>query len=564
MKINIKSLLTGTTLVVASTTGIMADPPKGLKLIPDETIDHPVFGEMKVISHEEDIEYYNKHKGHDYLEENFMKYVLNIDSYDKEYGVDDDKVKYMLGDRIAVTKAGEAALKVITANYMREYNRIKQFCKDHKKDLETYREESLKHTEYVEICCLVEKLKRFYSVEVSSYCTVLGNDVKEKEMSVDDLLKLYVRSQSGQLETMEVGDLLKEVLDLNDNWEVIKKRCEDWCRIEEGYPEALKEFFKRHEDDCEEICDVYLNIKEQEKSDDIKTLISLGKDLEQVYRKETESENKNRFSLIRRESIPACDFLTLYEHFFEEKSKIEDINNILFHTLTLKKGHGGYIRLASGEPVLYPGHEYSKENQGKNYYWIGTDGNLLTRNPGDEALDINENEYEECGSLHHELLHFMNDILLVNARKIEAKDIFKKNNTSLQQLKDWFGGEFPEEDNKIVTSILRDVYDDSAEMWTMYGILYVPNAENEDEDEFYYDPINEAVSNGECKILAKKERKRYEGEIVDVLVEHKARLVRTGHCVGPCQVSYVEKLNAEKRVYSFYFDKELLDFIPEK
>ena len=134
----------------------------------------------------------------------------------------------------------------------------------------------------------------------------------------------------------------------------------------------------------------------------------------------------------------------------------------------------------------------------------------------------------------------------------------------MQQLKDWFGGEFPEEDNKIVTSILKDVYDDSAEMWTMYGILYVPSAENKDEGEFYYDPINEAVSNGEYKILAKKERKRYEGEIVDVLVEHKARLVRTGHCVGPCQVPYVEKLNEKWGIYSFFFKEKLLDFIPEK
>ena len=35
MKFDIKSLLTGTTLFVASTTGIMAEPPKGLKLIHD-------------------------------------------------------------------------------------------------------------------------------------------------------------------------------------------------------------------------------------------------------------------------------------------------------------------------------------------------------------------------------------------------------------------------------------------------------------------------------------------------------------------------------------------------
>ena len=72
MKLNIKSLLTGTTLFVASTTGIMADPPKGLKLIPNETVTHPVFGEMKVISHKEDIEYYNDKSNAYGLIENFM------------------------------------------------------------------------------------------------------------------------------------------------------------------------------------------------------------------------------------------------------------------------------------------------------------------------------------------------------------------------------------------------------------------------------------------------------------------------------------------------------------
>ena len=58
MKLNIKSLLTGTTLVVASASNINAVPPKGIKLIDGATITHPVFGEMKVISHDEDIKYY--------------------------------------------------------------------------------------------------------------------------------------------------------------------------------------------------------------------------------------------------------------------------------------------------------------------------------------------------------------------------------------------------------------------------------------------------------------------------------------------------------------------------
>ena len=145
MKINIKPLLTGTTLVVASTTGIMADPPKGLKLIPNETIDHPVFGKMKVISHREDLDFYENYEKNvkkekdpfgkksseaELLAQNFIKYVLNADSLKQANVQQEDIVKFV--KECCQSRAGMAALKVITANYMREYNRIKQFCEDHK------------------------------------------------------------------------------------------------------------------------------------------------------------------------------------------------------------------------------------------------------------------------------------------------------------------------------------------------------------------------------------------------------------------------------------------------
>ena len=92
MKINIKPLLTGTTLVVASTTGIMADPPNGIKLIDKAEIKHPVFGKMEVISHKEDLDFYHQkvkdpnkslfenEYDEGVLAENFIKYVLNADS----------------------------------------------------------------------------------------------------------------------------------------------------------------------------------------------------------------------------------------------------------------------------------------------------------------------------------------------------------------------------------------------------------------------------------------------------------------------------------------------------
>ena len=245
----------------------------------------------------------------------------------------------------------------------------------------------------------------------------------------------------------------------------------------------------------------------------------------------------------------------MYEHFFEGKSKIKDINGILFHTLTLKKGCGGYIRLASGAPVLFPGWD-AKDPQ--KYYWVDTEGELLTKTTGDEAIDTNETEDEECSSLHHELLHFMNDICWSTQEKIKAEDIFKKNNTLLAQLEKEF-------DEYNVTFVLGELYDDSHEMWAMYGILYVPDTENKGKGEFYYDPINEADSDGECKILVTRETDfvRDEGEVYS-LVEHEEPLVRTGHGISTSEnnIACIKELNEKKKIYSFYFNKKLREWIP--
>ena len=138
MKLNIKSLLTGTTLVVASASNINAVPPKGIKLIDGATITHPVFGEMKVISHDEDIKYYNEHCRYSVVKD-FMKYVVDVDSWE-DSNVSSKDVQTILRNCVANTRAGKAMLKVITANYMREYDRIKQFCEKHKAQLETFYE----------------------------------------------------------------------------------------------------------------------------------------------------------------------------------------------------------------------------------------------------------------------------------------------------------------------------------------------------------------------------------------------------------------------------------------
>ena len=573
MKFNIKSLLTGTTLVVASALNINAVPPKGIKLIKGVTITHPLFGKMEVIEH---TKYYDEHHEDDIVED-FMKYVLsNIVSH-KEYNVDRDKVKNTLKKRIACTRAGRGMLKVITGNYMSEYERIKQFCKKHKEAFEAYREESLKHTKYVKFCRLVENLKRFYNVEVSfprmkfdkDVKEKIDKDVKEKKISIDGLLKIYEYFRLHEtLRNYDVNKLLEEVLDLNEKWEVVKERCIHQFSIEGHYPEALEEFFKHHKDEFEKTYNAYSYIKEWEKSDDIQKLITLGKVLEEAYEAETKKENEDRFSCIRHEKHAACDFLTLYEHFFEDKSKVKDINNILFHTVTLKKGDGGYMPLASGEFIILPGYQSSLSTDN---YWVDANGCFKHKKSREEVIDTDEVN-EEYAALHHELLHFMNDILncFSTPEPIEASVILERNDIS-KQLQRWFG-----KDGGYVSSVLNnDVYHNHYEMLAMYGILYVPNSENKDKGEFYYDPINEAVADGEKKILVTIEEEKSEesdiyGDLEDIrsssvywLSEHEERLVRTGHGdLKNSDVPYLKKLNKTVGMYSFYFNEKLRDFIP--
>ena len=87
----------------------------------------------------------------------------------------------------------------------------------------------------------------------------------------------------------------------------------------------------------------------------------------------------------------------------------------------------------------------------------------------------------------------------------------------------------------------------------MYGIFIYQDKQNpEKKYEFYYDPINEAVANSECKII--------DGE--------KEQVVRTGHCefddnnyqnrIDPDEdTSFlaVEVLAKKIDVYQFYFNE---------
>ena len=601
MKINIKSLLTGTTLVVASTTGIMADPPKGIELIDGATVTHPIFGEMRVISHEKDIGYYNgKAKYFDSeankaLVNNFMAYVLDGNSY-KGDGVSEEGVREILDRRITVTKSGRGMLKVITANYMREYDRIGKFCKTNKEVLAKCYKESLKHEVYLEHCRLTEKLKRDYEIEVVMSERETGKTFAsmQKEGSETVFLELY-KCFNEKLGEVAVQKAILNVADDEDRQE-LKFRGEKYFK-------KLEAFYNAHGSELKKLS----AFKKQEQTKEIEKFTTLGEQLAKEWKDATQKQQEESFSCIRREDIPVCYFPILYAHFIlkdKNYSDIKDVNNYLFRTLRLISGQGGF-EIEKFELAADFGMKKC------DMYYVNGDDKFFDRNLGDEG-ELKDG-FEKYSALHHELIHFMNACCIHNNKwfrkwnkgVIETKkmglqlscDDFKQRGEEERDFvyesefvfhKDCFDD--PEEQCmacrykeeclkkkiKELEEVLCDLYDNNHEMWTMYGILFTPtvsdgedaeDGENSDESdsedfemikgEFYYDPINEAVSNAECKFFGKAE-KEY----------NRVKMVRTGHIkidkkLDKSSVEGIKILAEKKNIYGFYFDETLRDLIPE-
>ena len=95
--------------------------------ITNATIYHPVFGEMKVISHKDDIEYYNSKANNkddnEELANKFTEFAIRKSSFEQ---VNKEELTKKL-QVIAESTSGMNMLKVIIANYMREYNLTKEF-----------------------------------------------------------------------------------------------------------------------------------------------------------------------------------------------------------------------------------------------------------------------------------------------------------------------------------------------------------------------------------------------------------------------------------------------------
>ena len=253
----IKSFLTGTTLVAACTTGIMADPPKGLKLIPNETITHPVFGKMKVISHKEDLDFYHqkvkKEEGNREPWKNFIQYVLGDDAFEQCKYFSWEEIEGFVRDVISKSVTGMAMLEVITANYMREYDRIKQFCEKYQAELKACYDFS--QTEDGE--ALYEKERQIFELE-EKLKNLLWNTPSEKlesyfsksGISSDDLKNLYgyFRKEEEVFNNELKGSWTQLQKEDSEGFFIGEKDYDPFCKLYEH-------FLKKNDDDSDDDSD---------------------------------------------------------------------------------------------------------------------------------------------------------------------------------------------------------------------------------------------------------------------------------------------------------------------
>ena len=283
-----------------------------------------------------------------------------------------------------------AALKVITANYMREYDRIKQFCKEHQEQLKTCYDFSQTpagkelYEKERQIFELEEKLQELF-FKTNRY----NEAVLKWEISREDLVKLYkhfskedslLKASGSLLETLKQKDNCgfcitsypniltvykhfqsKQIGDFRIGcWEV-QYGSDRYKRLETFYAkneEALGKLFNDIGSLClsgntiepGSKCENGIRCFYSEYKEDLKVLLKLcstaalgeleNQDVRiQNYRETTKKANEKKFSCIRRSVMPACYFPILYRHFFVENdpeySTIEAVNKFLYRALKL-------------------------------------------------------------------------------------------------------------------------------------------------------------------------------------------------------------------------------------
>ena len=614
MKLNIKSLLTGTTLFAASASNINAVPPKGMELIPNETIPHPIFGEMKVISHKEDLDFYHqkvKEEEGDHrdpwriLMEKFIQYVLSDDAFKQCEGFSQEDIEWFVRKVISKSVTGMAMLEVITANYMREYDRIKQFCEKHQAELkacydfsQTENGKALYEKER-QIFELEEKLKDLLW-EIQS--EQLESQFSKSGISSKDLKNLY-----------EYFRKEEEVFnnELKESWTQLRKEDSEGFFIgEKDYEPFCKlyeHFLKKNDDDSDDDSDNNLAIHYQSIGQDserykklqkfvvdhqtgfenffnIGDLCFAGKTLlrdsfderccRNYYSEHT--EDLEQLSLFRQEEaklLETAKLNTKTESFFASMDKLEKLYKeetkkvneekfscirrsvipaccfpILYQHFFVKDDQK-YSDIENVNKFLYRTLKFKDAGKSCSFDWR----TLSVMGNWDEAEEIqnyhvndrNEfsdyNDENQTTGLQHELMHFMNAIDDLN--RLKACEKISEQITDI--IKDTKRFEKDFEQPETAQKIIQKLYDNGAEMWAMYGVCICEDKQNPGKYTLYYDPINEAVANAEALQVVRTGHARFKNE------NH----IDPDDKKSPSEIEVLEALNEKIGVYNFYFSE---------
>ncbi len=408
--------------------------PEGVN-VTNNTIYHPAFGEIKVISHKDDIDYYdskvtNKDDRKE-LAEKFVEYVIRASSFEK---ISKDTLNARL-QVIAESTSGMNMLKVITANYMREYDLLEEFFKKNKSVLYEYRD--------------MVNMLNYHIKEQQEGC---ANDRHSEQITI-----------------------------INE----LKSRCETRLKCE-----YIKS--KHHK-----------IIGHQSFSDD------MFYDLISEFGEPLSSEYGEQY---RGKPYPMDKLKPGYTKTKENMYTQIKITN-------------------EGERSRYNDHENEITMLPvPNIYncYLDKYGNVLPTNPSNDE----NSKYE---TLEHELFHVMNDITLnkiFNQTIDYCKDNFdpKWTESVTQGFKSFYKQYTWEGENyNTMPNLLRQIYDNPAEMLAMYGIAYF-------EGQVYYEPINEAVATTHIHY--------YNNELKPI--------IRTGHSAN-LEKNYVQRLHTNTKIYSYYF-----------
>ncbi len=253
--------------------------PEGIKLV-NEKVNHPVFGEMYVISHKDDIDYYNSNVPQgtkEALVDNVFNYVLDDWTFSSFLGITKDELRDALL-KMAGTKVGMNVLKVITSKYMQVYNKYKGLYEKHNVILNDYLDAD-------------KRIKELDS-EIRN-CEYVVNRKTDKKKQISDILN------SGKMELRD--------LSISHNFGMIDDVFED-----------LQGYLYLHEKRAS-IRKQLQEVREKSSKDVIDEIMSYGEEVRSAYK-----IIKTEFA---RQGIYNIDNITLEKvhNYFSLKSELEEI-----------------------------------------------------------------------------------------------------------------------------------------------------------------------------------------------------------------------------------------------